>query len=167
MMAIAAMAAVVLGPMLVETAISARHERGLRARGATEPPGDVYRSMAIAYPGAFVAMIGEGLLRGAASDAWFAAGISVFVLAKALKYWAIASLGPRWTFRVLVPPGSARTVRGPYRVLAHPNYVAVAGELAGVALAMHAVFTGPIAVAGFGWLMLRRIAVEENALAQG
>ena len=39
-----------------------------------------------------------------------------------------------WTFRVLVPPGSARTLRGPYRLLRHPNYVAVVGELAGFAL---------------------------------
>ena len=164
---LAAVAALVFAPMIVETAMSARHERGLRALGAVEPVGDVYRSMAIAYPGAFVAMIGEGAWRAAAADGWFTAGLVVFAIAKALKYWAIASLGPRWTFRVLVPPGSSPTIRGPYRWLAHPNYVAVAGELAGVALAMHAIVTGPIAVAGFGWLMLRRIAVEENALARG
>jgi methyltransferase len=123
--------------------------------------------MAMAYPGAFVAMIAEGALHGAFADGWFTTGLAVFALAKALKYWAIASLGPRWTFRVLVPPGSTRTVRGPYRWIAHPNYVAVAGELAGVALASHAVFTGPLAVAGFGWLMLRRISIEEKALVRG
>jgi methyltransferase len=167
MMPAAATAVLVFGPMLVETAISAKHERALRDRGAVEPAGDVYRMMAIAYPGAFAATIGEGLLRGAVADAWFAAGLTVFMLAKALKYWAIASLGSRWTFRVLVPPGSARTIDGPYRWFAHPNYVAVAGELAGVAIAMHALVTGPLAVAGFGWLMLRRIGIEEDALARG
>jgi len=112
---------------------------------------------------------GAGASAGASAgaDAWFAAGLVVFAAAKALKYWAIASLGPRWTFRVLVPPGSARTVSGPYRWLAHPNYVAVTGELAGVAVAMHALVSGPLAVAGFGWLMLRRISIEEKALARG
>jgi len=157
-------AAIVFVPMLIEMAISTRHERALRALGAREPAGDVYRAMAIAYPGAFVAMIAEGMLWSAGVDAWFTAGLVVFASAKALKYWAIASLGQRWTFRVLVPPGSTRTVGGPYRWLAHPNYLAVAGELAGVALAMHALVSGPFAVAGFGWLMLRRIDIEEDAL---
>jgi len=160
-------AAIVFVPMLIETWISARNERGLRALGAVEPDGDVYRTMAIAYPAAFVAMAAEGAVRGAGVDTWFGAGLVVFALAKALKYWAIASLGSRWTFRVLVPPGSTRTVRGPYRWLAHPNYLAVTGELAGAALAMHALVAGPLAVAGFGWLMLRRIGIEENALARG
>ena len=157
-------AVLVVVPMLIETAISSRNERGLRALGAIEPRDDVYRAMAVAYPGAFVAMIAEGALRAVTPDGWFAVGLAVFAIAKALKYWAIASLGPRWTFRVLVPPKSTRTVRGPYRWLAHPNYLAVAGELAGVALAMHAFVTGPIAVFGFGWLMLRRIAIERDAL---
>jgi methyltransferase len=55
--------------------------------------------------------------------------------------------------------------RGPYRWLAHPNYIAVVGELAGVAIAMHAVITGPAAVATFGLLMRRRVGIEERALA--
>ena len=47
--------------------------------------------------------------RHVSPDAGFAAGLALFAAAKALKYWAIASLGPRWTFRILVPPGSTRT----------------------------------------------------------
>lgn len=159
-------AAIVFMPMLIETAISARNERGLRAQGAIEPDGDVYRAMAFAYPAAFVAMIAEGVLRGAGADGWFTGGLEGFAVAKALKYWAIASLGRRWTFRVLVPPGSTRIARGPYRWHAHPNYVAVVGELTGIAFATHALLTGPIAVAGFGWLMRRRISIEENTLAR-
>ena len=166
MTAALAAAVAVFVPMLVEAAISARNERGLRALGAQDPPGDVYRAMAIAYPAAFAAMIAEGLLRRAPQDAWLTAGLAIFVAAKALKYWAIASLGRRWTFRVLVPPRSSRTVRGPYRWFSHPNYIAVAGELIGVAAAMHAAIAGPLAVAGFGWLMMRRVRVEEAALRQ-
>lgn len=151
--------------MGLEALLAARHERGLRALGAVEPAGDVYRLMQVAYPAAFLAMVVEGVWRGVRADAIASAGAWVFIAAKALKYWAIATLGKRWTFRVLVPPGSARTVRGPYRWISHPNYVAVALELLGVALAQHAIFTGPIAVAGFGYLMLRRIRIEERALA--
>ena len=157
--------AIVFVLMAIEAAIAARHERGLRALGAVEPAGDVYRVMQVAYPASFLLMVGEGAVRGIDADRIAAAGASVFIAAKSLKYWAIATLGPRWTFRVLVPPGSRRTVRGPYRWISHPNYVAVALELFGVALAAHALVTGPIAVAGFGYLMLQRIRIEEKALA--
>jgi methyltransferase len=154
----------VFAPMIAEAFVAARHDRALRARGAIEPAGDVYRAMQVAYPCAFLAMLAEGIWRGAGPDALVLAGAGIFAAAKALKYWAIASLGSRWTFRVLVPPGSQRLDGGPYRWFAHPNYVAVALELTGVAVAMHAVFTGPVAVAGFGYLMLQRIRVEERAL---
>ena len=154
----------VFAPMIAEALVAARHDRALRALGAIEPPGDVYRAMQAAYPGAFLALLAEGLWRGAGPDALALAGAGIFAAAKALKYWAIASLGSRWTFRVLVPPGSRRLGGGPYRWIAHPNYVAVALELTGVAVAMHAAFTGPIAVAGFGYLMVRRVRVEEKAL---
>lgn len=153
-------------PMLGEARVSIRHERRLRASGAAEPPDDVYRSMQIAYPAAFFAMIAEGLLRGVTVDRAVTAGTVLFISAKIIKYWAIGSLGERWTFRVLVPPGSSRTVRGPYRWLRHPNYAAVTGELAGTAIAMHAIITGGPAVAGFVALMLKRIRIEEHALEQ-
>jgi methyltransferase len=151
--------------MAIEAAIAARHDRALRALGAVEPAGDVYRAMQVAYPGAFLAMLAEGAWRGADPDAFWILGVSVFIAAKALKYWAIASLGSRWTFRVLVPAGSQRIVRGPYRWMAHPNYLAVALELAGVALALHARIAGPIGLAGFSYLMWRRVRIEEKALA--
>jgi methyltransferase len=112
-------------------------------------------------------MIAEGAWRGLSLDGLVRAGLTVFALAKVLKYWAIAALGPRWTFRVLVPPGAPLVARGPYRWLRHPNYVAVVGELLGVAMAMDAGVTGPIAVAGFGALMLRRIRIEDRALGRG
>jgi len=144
--------------MLVETAIAAINERALRAQGAVEPHGDVYRAMQFAYPAAFLVMIVEGDLRQVEVDRLVIAGAIVFAIAKTLKYWAIATLGSRWTFRVLVPPGSSRIRRGPYRWVAHPNYIAVVLELVGTLLALHA-------YAGFFMLMWRRITIEENALA--
>ena len=154
----------VFAPMIAEAMLAAKNDRALRAAGAVEPRGDVYRVMQVAYPASFLMMLAEGALRSAGPDGIFWAGVAVFAAGKALKYWAIASLGPRWTFRVLVPPESERIRRGPYRWLAHPNYVGVAGQLIGAALAMRAIVTGPVAVIGFSLLMLRRVAVEEKAL---
>jgi methyltransferase len=152
--------------MIAETIVSARHDRALRARGAIEPQGDVYRLMQLAYPGGFLVLLAEGALRGVGWDAATVTGAVIFAGAKALKYWAIASLGERWTFRVLVPPKSRPTRRGPYRWIDHPNYMAVAGELAGTAIAMHAVYSGLPVIGGFIFLMWRRVGIEEKALAR-
>jgi methyltransferase len=156
--------AVVLLVMLVEWRLSQRHERALRHAGAIEPSGDVYAWMRILYPLCFVAMGVEGLRARDAGAAWFVSGATVFAAAKALKFWAMASLGSRWSFRVLVVPGGRLVTSGPYRWLRHPNYVAIVGELAGVAVALRAPAAGALSIVVFGVLLARRTAVEERAL---
>lgn len=157
--------AAVLAMMLVEAQLSRYNERRLRGRGASEATRDVYPIMRVAYPACFLAMAVEGAFRGPSPPGVLIVGLAVLGLAKALKYWAIASLGSLWTFRVLVVAGQPRISAGPYRVLRHPNYVAVCGELLSVALVVRAPMTGVVALVGFGWLMVRRIRVEERALA--
>jgi methyltransferase len=151
--------------MLAELRLSRANERALRGAGAVEPPQEVYDHMRWAYPGAFAAMAVEGAIRGLEPGMVTAAGAAVFVVAKLLKGWAIASLGPRWTYRVLVLPGVPLVTHGPYRFMRHPNYVGVAGELVGMALLVGAVVTGPLSIVGFGALLRRRIRVEERALS--
>lgn len=151
-------------PMLLETWLSATNERRLRGAGAIEPADDVYALMQIAYPGSFVAMIGEAWWRGSTLTTIAIAGAAIFVAAKLLKYWAIATLGKRWTFRVLVPPGSQRTLHGPYVKLRHPNYIGVMGEIVGFAVLAQAPIAGTLATILFGVLLIARIRVEERAL---
>jgi len=153
---------IVFLPMLAEAWLAARNEHAQRARGGIEPPGDVYRLMRVAYPLSFAAMIAEGAWDP--SHAWWAAGLAVFVAAKALKWWAVAALGPAWTFRVIVRPDAPLVTSGPYRFVRHPNYVGVAGELAGVALMCGARVFGPLMTLIFCALMLKRMAVEDRAL---
>jgi methyltransferase len=164
-MRLLSIALVVYAAMLVEARRAARNERAQLARGGVEAPGDVYKVMRLVYPLAFLAMLVEGAQRGAAPRPVLLAGVVVFAAAKGLKWWAIRSLGPFWTFRVIVVRGTALIVRGPYRWLRHPNYVAVMGEIAGVALLTAAVLAGVSAMAGFGLLLMKRIAVEERALS--
>jgi len=158
-------AVVVFAPMIAEALISRRHERALRERGAIEPSGDVYALMQVGYPGAFLMMLAEGLVRGAAAPRWVRIGIVVFLAAKALKYWAIGTLGSRWSFRVLVVPGLPLVSSGPYRFVRHPNYIAVVGEIAGALLMFNAPIAGALSLVAFGALLRRRIAVEERAHA--
>ena len=158
------MTVVILAVMLAEARLSRAHERVLRAAGAVEPVGDVYRAMQIAYPACFVAMGVEGLLRGPAPRIVGLAGLLVHLLAKALKYWAMATLGTRWTFRVLVPPRGELVHGGPYSRIRHPNYVGVMGELVGMGMLVAAPWTCALSSIAFGALLLRRIRVEERAL---
>lgn len=150
--------------MGAELVLSRRNERWLRGHGAVEPPRDVYAVMRWAYPGAFVLMGIEGALAGPDPGATTMAGLVILVASKLLKAWAIASLGPRWTFRVLVVPGAPLVAHGPYAGARHPNYIAVVGELVGMALLVGARVTGPIAIAIFSLLIRRRIGVENRAL---
>jgi len=157
-------AVVVFVCMLAELMRSRANEAALRRQGAVEPSGDVYLAMAWAYPLIFVAITVEGVLRHRPPMPIAIAGLAVFLAAKALKYWAIAVLGSRWTFRVLVPARSTLVTVGPYAYIRHPNYVAVLGEIVGFALFAGAVWTGAASFVLFGLLIRARIRVEERAL---
>jgi len=152
--------------MLVEARRASANERGQRARGGVEPAQDVYRTMRVVYPGAFLLMFVEGALRAGPPFFVVLLGALIFAGAKLLKWWAILSLGPFWTFRVIVVPGARLVAAGPYRWLRHPNYVGVMGELVGVALMTGAILSGVAGIATFGWLLVRRISVEEEALRE-
>ena len=155
---------IVFVPLIGEAMLSRRNEARLRADGAREPERDVYRLMFVLYPGAFLAMGAEGIVRSVPAGVLTALGFTIFVGAKLLKYWAIGALGPRWTFRVLVPPSAPLVTHGPYRLLRHPNYIAVMAELTGAMLLVQAFVTGVISLVVFGGLIAARIRVEERAL---
>jgi methyltransferase len=89
----------------------------------------------------------------------------VFILLQAGRLWVIATLGRRWTTRVIVLPGAAPIARGPYRWLRHPNYLVVVAEIAVVPLALGLpLFALVFSLANAGMLAYR-IRVENQALA--
>ena len=151
-------------PMALEARLAAAHDRALRAAGALEPAHDVFPLMQVTYPAAFLAMAAEAWTRGADANAVFMAGLIVFALAKWIKYWAMITLGPRWSFRVLVLPGSPLITTGPYRFMRHPNYLGVMGEIGGMAVMAQAPISGITSLLVFAALIAMRIRVEERAL---
>ena len=152
--------------MAGEAVLSSVNEKTLRARGAIEPQDDVINVMRWVYPGSFVAMGVEGALTGPAPQNVLMFGLALFGLAKALKLWAISSLGSKWSYRVLVVPGDALVTTGPYQFISHTNYLAVVGELVSVALIVWAPITGILATIAFGWLMILRMRIEDRALGR-
>ena len=161
---IAAAFIVVFGLMLIEARRATRNERAQRWRGGIEASGDVYQAMRLVYPAAFLTMFAEGAMRGRHGTWALISGATLFGCAKVLKWWAIATLGPFWTFRVIVLPGVPLVASGPYRWMRHPNYVGVIGELIGTALITGAVLSGPVVTAIFMALLSKRIDVESRML---
>ena len=82
-----------------------------------------------------------------------------------LRVWVIASLGGRWTTRIIIMPGAPLVRRGPYRLVSHPNYMVVIAEIAVLPLA----FGLPLFAAVFsvlnGVVLTVRIRAEARALA--
>jgi methyltransferase len=163
-MPLASFAVIIYLTMIVEAVRARTNERAQFSRGGIEPPGDVYGAMQVVYPASFAVMVLEGFTRGAAPAPMVFAGATVFAFGKALKWWAIAALGPVWTFRVVVVPDMPLVAAGPYRFLRHPNYLGVLGELVGTFLFTGALVSGPIAIAAFGLLLLKRIRIEDRCL---
>jgi methyltransferase len=105
------------------------------------------------------------LLEGSGDGARRHRGWALVALAvQPLRYWVIASLGDRWTTRVLVPPGEPPIARGPYRRLRHPNYAVVAVEIASLPLAVGARTTAAAFTIANAALMAVRIPTEDRAL---
>lgn len=66
------------------------------------------------------------LTRGLAPDLLL---LAIFIVLQGLRVWVLATLGPRWTTRILVVPGERLVASGPYRYMSHPNYWVVIGEI--------------------------------------
>jgi methyltransferase len=91
--------------------------------------------------------------------------LAIFIVLQAGRLWVIASLGRRWTTRVIVLPGLAPVARGPYRWLRHPNYLIVVLEIAVVPLALGLPVFALIFSLANAALLAYRIRVENLALS--
>ena len=160
-----ALLALVAAERIAELLLSRRNARIAFARGAVESGASHFRWMALVHALFLPACAAEVLLLGRAFPGalgWVCAGGAL--AAQALRWWAIASLGWRWNVRVIVVPGEPPVRRGPYRLMRHPNYVAVVLEMVCVPLAHGAVLTA-LVFSILDLLLLRtRIRIEEQAL---
>lgn len=150
---------------LVELVITERNARRLKARGGFEVGDAHFLPMALLHAGLLIA----APLEVFQLDRPFrplTGGVMLGLVAgtMALRYWAIVSLGDRWTTRVFVVPEEPPAVRGPYRWLRHPNYLAVIVEVAALPLVHGAWWTAIVFSAGNALVLRTRIRVEEEAL---
>ena len=157
--------ALLAGERLVELSISRRNAAWSFARGGIEYGADHFVYMKVLHTGFFLACALEVvLLKRPFYPVLAAPMLFLVLLAQALRYWVVFTLGKRWNVRVIVVPGLPAVRRGPYRFLRHPNYLAVAIE--GVAVPL--VHTAWWTAIGFTvlnlWMLSVRIRCENRAL---
>lgn len=146
---------------LVELGIAHRNQRALFAKGGIEVGRRHYLLIVALHAGWLLALLLTIPPEAAASKPL----LVCFVLLQAGRLWVLASLGSRWTTRVILLPGAQRVRSGPYRFLKHPNYLIVSLELAIVPLIFSAWLVAASATV-LNILVLRtRIRVENQALA--
>jgi methyltransferase len=151
---------------LAELVVSNRNLRWSRRRGGVEVGAGHYPAMVTLH---------SALLAGCLAEVWLlnrpfvpALGWSMLVLvlaSQALRWWCVRTLGPQWNTRVVVVPGAGRVRSGPYRFLAHPNYVAVVLEGLALPLVHTAWLTAVIFSVLNAGLLGVRIRSEAGALA--
>lgn len=144
---------------------SRRHERALAGRGGTRIPEPGFAAIVALHVAWPLALVSEVVFLGARPPATWPVWLAVLVLAFALREWSFAALGDRWTARLWIVPGAPRVRTGPYRLLRHPAYVAVAAELLAGPLLFGAWRTAIVASAIDAALLWRRVRLEERALA--
>ena len=152
---------------LAELILTRRNAARLRARGGFEAGQAHYPAMVVLHTGLLVAaplevwMMDRPLIPPLAI-----AGLVTLVATMSLRYWAITTLGDRWTTQVFVVPGEAPVRGGPYRWLRHPNYLAVLVEVAALPLIHTAWWTALAVSLGNAWVLRVRIRAEERALEE-
>jgi methyltransferase len=92
--------------------------------------------------------------------------LAVVVLAQALRWWCITTLGHRWNTRIVVIPGLPAVESGPYRWIRHPNYVAVVAEGIALPLVHTCWITAVVFTVANAGLLRVRILSENAAMAQ-
>ena len=115
---------------LGELVLANRHTRALRAQGAYEIGAGHYPLIVATHAAWLAGLWWLGWDRPVDLRL-----LALFALLQLARVWVIASLGRRWTTRILVLPGAPLVARGPYRFMSHPNYAVVAGEIAVLPLA--------------------------------
>ena len=149
---------------LLELAVSRRNIAWARARGGRLAPDPAWPAMVALHAALPVAALAEVVLAGR-RPRLAAPMLAVVAAAQALRWASVAALGRRWSVRVVTVPDAPAVTRGPYRWIRHPNYLAVAAEVAAVPLVHGAWLTALVASAVNAGILARRIAAEERALA--
>jgi methyltransferase len=146
---------------LGELVIARRNTRRLLAAGGVERGAGHYPLM-VALHAAWLAGLWFLAWDRPVQPAW----LGVYLLLEVLRVWVLASIGARWTTRIIVVPGETLVRKGPYRFVSHPNYAVVVGEIAVLPLVFGLVGYAVAFTVLNAVLLWWRIRAEAAALTQ-
>jgi methyltransferase len=144
---------------LGELAIADANTVRLKARGAIEIAAGHYPLLVMTHAAWLIALWLWG--RDQPFDPF---ALALFIVLQGLRVWVIATLGRRWTTRIIVVADQPLITTGPYRYLSHPNYAVVAAEIAVLPLALHLPQIALIFTVLNAVVLGIRIRAEERAL---
>lgn len=148
---------------LGELVISRRNTLRLIERGAIEVAPEHYPLIVVLHTLWLGGLWVLALTRGLSPDLLL---LVIFIVLQGLRVWVLATLGPRWTTRILVVPGEKLIASGPYRYLSHPNYWVVIGEILVLPLAFGLVWYAALfSILNLAVLWVR-IRAENKALGR-
>ena len=156
----AAILALVTLQRLGELVLARHNTRALLARGGIEVGARHYLLIVAMHAAWLIALWIFG--RDQTVDLL---ALALFVALQGVRVWILATLGARWTTRVIVLPGERLVASGPYRYLSHPNYAVVAGEIAVLPLALHLPLVAAVFTILNAIVLIIRIRAETRALA--
>jgi methyltransferase len=146
---------------LGELWLSNRNTKRLLARGAHEVGAGHY-PLIVAVHALWLAAL--WWLAPGRAVSWF--WLALFILLQLARVWVIATLGPRWTTRIIVVSDAPLIRGGPYRFVNHPNYVVVAGEIVVLPLVFGLLNVALVFTFLNAAVLTLRIAEENKALGR-
>ena len=154
-----AIMAFVTAQRIAELVIDRRNTSRLLAAGAREVGAKHYPVM-VAMHASWLAVL------------WFTVGgraislplLAVFGLLQLMRVWVLATLGPRWTTRIIVNRDAPLVRSGPFRFMRHPNYAVVTAEIAVLPLVFGLWWVALLYTALNAAMLYVRIGEENRAL---
>jgi methyltransferase len=146
---------------LGELVYARANTRWLLAHGGREAGAGHYPFMVAMHAAWLIGLWGLVLWRQPAVNYLW---LGVFVVCQLLRVWVLATLGRRWTTRIIVVPGETLVAKGPYRFIPHPNYAVVVVEIAAVPLTLGFVWFAALFSVLNALMLWVRIREERAAL---
>lgn len=145
---------------LAELVLAQRNTRRLLNRGAFEVGASHY-PLIVALHAAWLASLWWFGWDRPVSLTW----LTAFIVLQLLRVWVIATLGARWTTRIIILPGAPLVRGGPYRLFSHPNYAVVVAEIAVLPLAFGLIGVAVVFTIANALVLWVRIRTEGRALS--
>jgi methyltransferase len=135
------------------------------ARGGKEFGRDHYPAIVSMHALLLVSCVVEVWVMGRPFIGWLAwLMLTVVVLSTVVRWQCVAVLGKHWNSRLIVIPGAPLVRDGLYRWVRHPNYTAVAAEVAALPLVHSAWLTAIVFSIANALVLSVRIRAENAAL---